>query len=73
MSDSSALKIGRGAALGFSSALILGALSSSVLAEDIPKFSSPEINAFVAKYVGIIDAYNLFWSKADGSTATTEP
>lgn len=36
---------------------ILGALSPSLRAEEIPKFSSPEINAFVTKYVGLIDAY----------------
>lgn len=45
----------RGLALSVCLIFILAA--PSLRAEEIPKFSSPEINAFVTKYVGLIDAY----------------
>jgi hypothetical protein len=57
MITSSLLKILRGAALGVCFTLVLTALAPSVRAEDIPKFSAPEVNAFVRQFVDLTDAF----------------
>ena len=57
MITSSLVRILRGAALGVCFALVLSALVPSVRAEDIPKFSAPEVNAFVRQFVDLTDAF----------------
>jgi hypothetical protein len=57
MITSSLLRVLRGAALGVCFALALTAFAPSVRAEDIPKFSAPEVNAFVRQFVDLTDSY----------------